>query len=140
MERCDYRFTRRQVCGELGWSLTQARLHLARLLEHELVTLHRGRAGQAMVYELVYQGEGGDGRRFVVQLLDPERLGYVSDLAESEAGVADSESDLAGSKRGGGGPESAGWRSTRIVGNSSHANGSRPADESITWPSALVRV
>jgi DNA primase catalytic core len=127
MERCDYRFTRRQVCGELGWSLTQARLHLARLLEHELVALHRGRAGQAMVYELAYQGEGGDGRRFVVQLLDPERLGYVSDLAESGAGVADSEGDLAESKRGAGGAEAAGWRSTRIAAKPSSANGSRPA-------------
>jgi DNA primase len=107
MERCDYRFSRRQACEELGWSLTQARLHLDRLLAHEYLAIHRGGRGLSFVYELLYDGSGRDGRRFLVELIDTESLGageYELDLAGSEAGVADSKPDLAGSKRADGGP------------------------------------
>ena len=47
-----YRFSRRAVCEHTGWSLTQVRLHLHRLVEHELVLVHRTARGQGFVYEL----------------------------------------------------------------------------------------
>jgi len=49
-----YRFSRRAVCERTGWSLTQVRLHIARLMEHELVLCHRGDRGQSFVYELCF--------------------------------------------------------------------------------------
>jgi DNA primase len=113
VDRRDYRFTRRQVCEELGWSLTQARLHLERLFAHEYLAVHRGGRGFGFVYELVYDGAGADGRRFLVELIDTERLGageHGEDLAGPEPGVADQKARVAGGKRGGGGPVAAGKR------------------------------
>ena len=50
------------------------RRHLDRLLELEYVLAHKATRGQSLVYELVYDGQGGDGARFLPGLLDVERL------------------------------------------------------------------
>jgi hypothetical protein len=74
MERSDIRFTRRQVREACGWSNTQLHVHLTRLVELEYLLPHRADHGQGSVYELVYDGGGKDGGRFVPGLLDVEKL------------------------------------------------------------------
>lgn len=56
IERCDHRFSRRQVREFSGWGNTQLKLHLHRLEELEYLLLHRGGRGQSFVYELLYDG------------------------------------------------------------------------------------
>ena len=47
IERCDHRFSRRQVREFTGWGNTQLKLHLHRLEELEYLLLHRGGRGQS---------------------------------------------------------------------------------------------
>lgn len=67
----DFRFTRRELRDATGASYDQVRVHLERLIDLEYVLVHRGRTGQSFVYELAYDGEGADGGRFVLGLIDP---------------------------------------------------------------------
>jgi hypothetical protein len=50
VERCDYRFSRRQVREAAGWSQTQLRVHLERLVELEYLIVHRGGRGQQGIF------------------------------------------------------------------------------------------
>jgi len=70
----DLRITRREIREHTGMSNNQLQVHLLRLVEFEYLTLHRGRRGQTMVYELFYQGEGKDGAQFMLGLTDLEKL------------------------------------------------------------------
>lgn len=89
MERDDVRFTRRQVREVCGWSNTQLHVHLARLVELEYLLTHRAEHGQGFVYELVYDGAGKDGSRFVSGLLDVEKLRRGgNDAAPSDAAAS----------------------------------------------------
>ena len=74
VERADYRLSRRQICEYTGWSLTQVRLHLDRLVQHEYVLVHRGSRGLSFVYELLYNGEGKQGEPFLMGLIDINQL------------------------------------------------------------------
>ena len=74
MERSDFLFSRRQVREFTGWGDTQLKIHLGRLAELEYVLTHRADHGQGFVYELVYDGAGKDGSRFLCGLLDVEKL------------------------------------------------------------------
>ena len=74
MERGDCRFTRCRVREVMGWSNTQLHVHLSRLVELEYLLTHRAEHGQGFVYELVYDGAGKDGGRFVSGLFDVEKL------------------------------------------------------------------
>ncbi len=74
LARADYRFSRREVREATGWGDTQLKLHLARLTEMEYVLVHRGGRGQSFVYELLYDGQGQDGKPFVPGLIDVEKL------------------------------------------------------------------
>ena len=100
VEQSAFLFSRRQLLDVTGWRLTQLRVHLARLVEMEYLLVHRGARGLAFVYELLWQGEGLNGHRFVLGLLD---TATISNLAGSEV-------NMAGSKRGHGGRVAAGWR------------------------------
>jgi hypothetical protein len=51
----DFRFSRRQVREALGLGNTQAKIHLRRLADAELLVVHRAPAGRGVVYELAYQ-------------------------------------------------------------------------------------
>jgi hypothetical protein len=102
IERGDVRFTRRELREQCRWGDTQLRTHLDRLVELEYLLVHRGGRGQGFVYELVYDGQGKDGRPFLVGLLDPERL-YDSE-------VAGPNGDPAGASRAGSGPVAGGPR------------------------------
>jgi DNA primase catalytic core len=104
VERCDLRFTRRQIRELTGWSDTAVRIHMARLIELEYVLVHKGSRGQSFVYELLYNGEGKDGRPFVLGLVDVERLrrGQVEGASEpgTTATSQGQEGYLAGSSQG----------------------------------------
>jgi hypothetical protein len=83
--RTEYRLRRREVIEATGMSMTQVRIHLARLIDHEYVLAHRGKNGQTFVYELLYNGEGKVKERFALGLADVAQLRR-----------ADAEGDLAG--------------------------------------------
>ena len=67
-------FTRREVREYTGWSDTQLKVHLDRLADMEYLLVRHGQNGRRYVYELVYQGQGRDGSRFALGLLDVEAL------------------------------------------------------------------
>jgi DNA primase catalytic core len=73
-ERSDFRFTTREVRDALELGVSQTKVHLSRLTELEYLLIHRSVPGQPHVYELIYQGEGDDGRSFLPGLLDPNEL------------------------------------------------------------------
>lgn len=72
-DRSAVRFSRRQVRESVGWGDTQLKVHLARLVDLELVVPHKGDGG-AHLYELAWDGQGVDGSRFVIGLCDPDSL------------------------------------------------------------------
>jgi DNA primase len=74
LARADFRFTRRDVRTFTCWSDTALKVHLHRLEEMEYVLVHRARRGQGYVYEMLYAGEGKDGKPFVMGLLDTATL------------------------------------------------------------------
>ncbi len=91
----DYRFSRRELREYTGWSLTQLRLHLSRLAEHEYVLVYRGGRGQSFAYELCWSSDGERGGQ---QLL--------ADVAMLTAASTSTTGELAG----GGGVVSGSWR------------------------------
>jgi hypothetical protein len=72
------RFTQRELREALGWSDFAIRKHLARLLELEYVLSYRTMAKNQREYQLLYDGQGRDGEKFLLGLIDvrsfhPER-------------------------------------------------------------------
>jgi len=78
VRRTELRFTRRQVRALTGWGDTQLKVHLARLAELEYLLVHRVKTGQGFEYELLYDGEGAAGARFLMGLAaaDGQACGY----------------------------------------------------------------
>jgi hypothetical protein len=111
IERGDVLFSRRELREFCGWGDTQLRVHLERLVQLEYLIPHRGSVGQTFVYELVYDGGGKDGTRFLPGLLDVERL--------RSANLAGVNGHLAGGSRGESGPFAAGSRGASAPGSSS---------------------
>ncbi len=74
IEQRDFRFSRRCVRALCGWSETQVRVHMQRLVTMEYLLTHRGSRGQSFEYELLYSGEGENGNTFLMGLLDVEHL------------------------------------------------------------------
>ncbi len=107
VERCDHRFSRRQVREFTGWGNTQLRLHFSRLEELEYLLVHRGGRGQSFVYELLYDGQGKDGQPFLCGLIEVEKLRETHNYDANLAGITD---NLAGSNRGQNGGVAGGWR------------------------------
>jgi len=68
------RFTRREVREITKWSDNQLKVHMRRLLELEYLLSLQGGRGKSFVYELLWQGEGQDGHRFIPGLMDPKKL------------------------------------------------------------------
>jgi DNA primase len=69
------RFTRRQLREATGSGDTQLKMHLARLADLELLTVHRGEHG-SYSYALSWRGEGTDGTPFLPGLTDPATLAH----------------------------------------------------------------
>ena len=79
--RAELRFARRDVRAATGWGLTQVKVHLKRLEEHEFLIARR-RDGR-FIYELLYNGDGQDGVAFVMGVIDPAALHATYDDARS---------------------------------------------------------
>jgi DNA primase len=86
VDRAMVRFSRRELRESLGWGDTQLKVHLARLVDLELVVAHRAEHGPGFVYELAWAGEGADGSRFVIGLTDPATLDYDPHRSGSSRG------------------------------------------------------
>jgi DNA primase catalytic core len=104
IDRSAYRFSRRSLREALGAGDTQLKIHLARLVELEYVVAHH--KGPATEYELVYDGQGGDGKPFVPGLIDLEAL-RIATTTTNRSGVS---ADRSGSGRPLVGPRSGGGR------------------------------
>lgn len=74
LEPGQVRFSQRDARGFTGWSQPQVKRHLSKLAELEYVIVHGGGRGQLWKYELVYHGEGKDGAKFVMGLIDTASL------------------------------------------------------------------
>ena len=125
VDRQQVRFTRRQLREQLAWGDTQLKVHLARLVDLELVIGHRADGGgNGLVYELAWSGEGVDGRRFMIGLTAPAQL-------ESTA-TAESRS-VSNEMRSGAGRPPVGGRSgpgrTGLGDGSDVVNGHEPAPD-----------
>jgi len=88
MERADVLFRARQLREFTGWGNSQLHVHLSRLVDLEYVLTHRADHGQGNVYELVYDGQGKDGRRFLSGLLDVRGLAPQPADAPASGGAA----------------------------------------------------
>jgi DNA primase len=119
LARMDYRFTRRQVRERLGWGNTQLKLHLERLADLEYLAVHP--KGQAYHYELVYDGQGQDDRRFMSGLIDVDQL-QNHEYDSNRSGVKANRSGQSGRRSGTGRPE-VGPRSGGGRGGSNGGNG-----------------
>ncbi|RZU38480.1 DNA primase catalytic core [Fluviicoccus keumensis] len=106
----DYRFSRKEVRDGTGWGNTQLKVHLGRLEEMEYLLVHRGKRGQSMEYELLYQGEGQQGDAFLLGLIDVDSL-----RAEYDAKKSGPVAHLSGSGRPQVGTESATGREVEIT-------------------------
>jgi hypothetical protein len=70
----EIRFSRRQVCDYTGWGYWQVRPHLDQLLLLEYLLLHIGKQGQKHSYELLWDGKGSAGEKFLAGLIDTKTL------------------------------------------------------------------
>ena len=127
MERAEVRFSRRDLRERCAWGDTQLKVHLARLVELELVIVHKGGRGQSFVYELAWDGSGRDGRPFLTGLIDPATLAPDPDPAPAPAAAYDpdrsgSNRTRSGVGRGPVGPRSGGGRNG-AVGMNGQASG-----------------
>jgi hypothetical protein len=123
IERGDFLFSRRQVRDFTGWGDTQLKVHLGRLVELEYVLAHRADRGQSFVYELVYDGGGQGGERFLPGLLEVEKLRAAHDYDARRSGQNEERSGVKDERSGGGrplvGPRSGDGRPVETAGSSS---------------------
>ncbi len=74
IDRCDFRFSRRDVRERTSWGDTQLKIHLGRLAELELLLVHRGRHSQRHEYELCLGGDMQAGRPYLPGLINVDEL------------------------------------------------------------------
>lgn len=67
-------FTRRQIREFTGWSHARVHRYLAELIELEFVLMEHGRNGVLHRYRLAYEGQGQDGKKFLLGLKEVEAL------------------------------------------------------------------
>jgi hypothetical protein len=66
-------FSRRDIREYAGWSYWQVYDHIKPLLDMEYLVLHSENRNRPM-YRLLWKGEGTDGQRFLMGLINPESL------------------------------------------------------------------
>jgi DNA primase catalytic core len=130
LERCDLRFTRKQIREFTGWGNTQLKIHLHRLEELEYLLVHRGGRGQSFVYELLYEGAAAGGRRSVLH-------GLVDGYDQDRSGASEEKS---GGCRGQVGPKSAGGRGPQSMRIASVDAGASAIDEEADENAHLARL
>jgi DNA primase catalytic core len=116
IKRGDLRFSRRQVRELTGWGDTQLRVHLERLVQMEYLIAHGGRRGLVFEYELVYDGQGGDGGAFLMGLQDMTPQDATTTQTSRGSG-----GEFAGSSRPQNGPIAGGSRGGLIEHNASNS-------------------
>jgi len=109
IEQRHYRFTQRDVRGWTGASAQQVKRHLAKLVDLEYALIHRGGRGQSFVYELLYSGEGGQGGKFVMGLLDVEKLRSATNNEPPTTNYDDNRDMQNGHRDTPGSPQVHGW-------------------------------
>ncbi len=78
--RSEFWFTRRRLREYCGWGNTQLKVHLRRLEDMEYLLVHhgyqnnRGLRSNSYEYELIYDGKGKDGSKFLMGLIDVNKL------------------------------------------------------------------
>jgi hypothetical protein len=122
LERSDFHFSRRQLREAFGWGDTQLKVHLCRLLDMEYLELHRLPGQSGYFYELLYNGEGTDGSRFLSGLIDPAKL-KKCDYACPDT-VGDAERSGSKAKRSGSGRSPVGGESGACLGGKNAADAS----------------
>ena len=125
IEQPHYRFTQRDVRGWANASSQQVKRHLAKLVELEYILIHRGGRGQSFVYELLYSGEGDEGGKFIMGLIDPEKLKESSKI-ESDEVTYDNNRDTQNSYWDTPGTPQVQWWN---ISGSLHQNGSIPSKQ-----------
>jgi hypothetical protein len=123
-------FSRRDALLASGMGLTQLRAHLERLVELELVLVHRGVRGQSFLYELLWDGEDVEQNPKLPGLLDVSALGGASTI-QSWRGLV---GGLAGGVRGDGGPVAGGWRPPVVDVKSTNAAETQKSHPKLTAP------
>jgi DNA primase len=92
-------FARRELREACGWSLTQVRVHLERLVELEYLELRHGKLGGGFVYELMIDAHA-PAHVAHIGLIDVEDLkkkyGYSEGVAGFVPGVAGQNGEVAG--------------------------------------------
>jgi len=86
LDRDQVRLTRRQLREHTGWSDTALKVHLARLVDLELVVAHRLERGGNCNYELAWDGAGRGGERFLIGLTDPASLAASPGYDDTRSG------------------------------------------------------
>ena len=61
-------FTQKEVMNHTGWTKNRLHIHLTELIEMELVLPESQKRNQLQTYKLLYNGEGQDGKRFLLGL------------------------------------------------------------------------
>jgi hypothetical protein len=123
IEQSDYRFTRREVREYVGWSQTQLRIHLARLVDMEYLVTHRGGRGQTFVYELLHDGRGIEGQPTLSGLADASKLD--AENSDYDKNLAGKKAKLAGPKRGQNGAMAGSKRASKNGATRASANGKK---------------
>ncbi len=86
-------FSRKELRERCGWSLTQVRVHLERLVELEYLAVRHGRIGSQFVYEILFDLDAPEAVAHV-GLIEVEQL--RRNLAGFSRGVAGQNGHLAG--------------------------------------------
>jgi hypothetical protein len=74
MKTSDLSFSRRELREFTGWSNTRLHVHLRELVDFEYIVIETGRNGMPFRYRLAWEGQGKDGKRFVLGLKDVTEL------------------------------------------------------------------
>lgn len=73
-EKENYVFNRKEVCDYTGWSYWQLREPMEMLVKLEYLALIKSQKHNQFVYELLWDGQGENGGRFFMGLIDVESL------------------------------------------------------------------
>jgi DNA primase catalytic core len=91
-------FTRKELRDHCGWSLTQVRVHLERLVELEYLAIRHGRLGSQFVYEVLFDPDTPEAVAHI-GLIDTAKLRH-----DCETQVAGGAANLTGFAAGVAGP------------------------------------
>lgn len=104
------RLSRWDIRKVTGWGHSQLAVHLSRLVDLEYLVIHRGQNGIRYEYELLYRGEGKEGGRFLLGLIDVNDLRKKKDNHDYDGKLPGFLTNLPDTFRGASGPVPAPFR------------------------------